>query len=108
MYSLDRIKECYYQLMQMRAEKQKMSIDKKANSYKQELDIKAYELKKRVQEDAIRQMNLIDSNTANYKLQIDLKAEKHKKIIDDNVRNKIESQTLTLEDVQEILRLLNK
>ena len=25
MYSLDRIKECYYQLMQMRAEKQKMS-----------------------------------------------------------------------------------
>lgn len=108
MYTYNRIKECYCQLMRMKADKQKENIDKKANVYKQELDRRAYEFKKRVQEDAMRQMAIIDNNTMNYKAQIDSEAEMHKKMIDETLRNKIESQTLTLDEVQGVISLLNR
>ena len=108
MYSYNRIKECYFQLLKMRADKQKENIDKKATVYKQELDRRAYEFKRQVQEDAHRQMSIIDANTANYKAQVESEAQMHKKMIDEGLKQKLETQTLTLEDVQGILSLLNK
>ena len=63
MYTYDRIKACYYQVIKMKADKQKENIDKKAAVYKQELDRRAYDFKRQVQEDANRQMAIIDNNT---------------------------------------------
>ena len=108
MYSYNRIKECYYQLLRMKANKQKENIDKKAEVYKQELDRRAYEFKRQVQEDAQKQMAIIDNNTLNYKKQIESEAEMHKKMIDDNFAQKLESQTLTLDEVKGIIDLLNR
>ena len=108
MYSYNRIKECYYQLLRMKAEKQKENIDKKAAIYKQELDRRAYEFKRQVQEDAHRQMAIIDGNTMNYKNQVDSEAEMHKKMIDENLKQKLETQTLTLDEVKGVIDLLNR
>ena len=51
---------------------------------------------------------IIDNNTLNYKRQVESEAEMHKKMIDDNFARKLESQTLTLEEVKGIIDLLNK
>ena len=107
MYTYDRIRSCYYQVLKMKSEKQKESIDKKSLSYKQELDKRANEFKCQVMEDAKNQILIIERNTNAYKKQVDEEAEMHKQMIDENLRKKMESEMLTLDEVQSVFDLMN-
>ena len=107
MYTYDRIRSCYYQVLKMKSEKQKESIDKKSLSYKQELDKRANEFKRQVMEDAKKQILIIERNTNAYKKQADEEAELHNQLIDENLRKKMESEMLTLDEVQSVFDLMN-